>query len=729
VRIILPLQRALLPNEFQLVHQEVARRLQLKVDRNTLDVSRIYFLPTTPEGKRDRVIHEHGEGALFDIEEILRTTPAQKVAPTWGQKIDLPPISTGFPSAPVDPALVNIEALRQCLRESDRDDDDDHHQVPTKKELVRRAAEGLPLTTPEDLNVRRMACRRIGKIAARRLPTGVPLEAVTELLRPSVMGMPIFSTDDDREAWLSRAFGFVRDGWAEGAQDKAQADAQRAKDEVANESVRKALTRLIARREKNRNAKTPSKKIEEVTAAEDDDEENELTDSFCEGWEEGISYTKPKKEGDEATVRQVERNAHHILKYHPEWRRTLKLNKVTKAVSVKGAPLQSFEEDPERTTTGTKYWLGNEYGLDLHDSEVRSAILHVATEHAFNPLQKYIKGLQWDGIPRAAMFLETYCAATLKNRNGDDITEHVRRISLRWLVSAIARAMKPGCKVDTVLILEGTTDLYKSTALKVLGGEFFSDSKITIGTNDAMMLAGSNWIHEIAELTSFHASETEVQKAFFSSPTDNFRPPYGHAVIKFPRLCVFVGSTNDERYLNDPTGNRRYWPIHCGGRFQIKKLRQDRDQIWAEAYAVYKAAEVCPECDLPMEHRCEKHRWWLDPDENKVLETVNNFRLKAEYSEAIADYILKLDPKRRPAMYTTFEVAVDVLKLTPDRVSSQQVPIGRALKVLGFEKDRRREYGVLTTFHLVPESLRSAPKRVPGREHLVPVPRPSVAAK
>jgi hypothetical protein len=255
-----------------------------------------------------------------------------------------------------------------------------------------------------------------------------------------------------------------------------------------------------------------------------------------------------------------------------------------------------------------------------------------------------------------------------------------------------------------------------------LGGEFFSDSKIAIGGNDALQLAGTNWIHEIAELTAFHASETETQKAFFSSAIDQFRAPYDRVPMKHPRLACFVGSTNEERYLNDATGNRRYWPVACVRPFRIRDLRRDRDLIWAEAVAVFKAGLTCLKCQalnagLPglwyeqhPHERCDEHRWWFDSEENEMLEAVNLHRLRAEYADTIREYILKLSKDNRRPHYTLHEIAIDMLKLAPDRVQSQTSAIGRALKVLGFGKERRRVGDAQVWFHLTPQELLTVKK-------------------
>lgn len=378
---------------------------------------------------------------------------------------------------------------------------------------------------------------------------------------------------------------------------------------------------------------------------------------------------------------------------HPEWHdEVLRYNEVTKTVDVTRGPLCDFENDPEQITTGIKYWLSKEYKVELRAHEVQAAILHAAKAASYNPLHDYLNSVS--GYSNPDRFLEDYCGAIVVDGEGSDISTVVRRISRCFLIGAVARALDPGCKMDNVLIFEGEQGIKKSTMLDVLGGEWFADTAINIKDKDSKMLAARSWIVELPELSAMHASETEQQKAFFSSRIDSIRPPYGRSIVDFKRCCVFVGSTNDERYMNDITGNRRYWPVRCEGGFKIQKVRENRDAIWATAVAIYRAGgAACAKCVAAVdgEDRCHEHRWWLTPAENKLLEKMNNLRLRSDFSEAIIDSIVSIPLDERRISYTLFEVATRVLKLESDRVNGQQYAIGRALKALGFTNDRERQ--------------------------------------
>jgi predicted P-loop ATPase len=148
------------------------------------------------------------------------------------------------------------------------------------------------------------------------------------------------------------------------------------------------------------------------------------------------------------------------------------------------------------------------------------------------------------------------------------------------------------------LILEGPQGGKKSTALKTLAGEWFTDEIADLGSKDSALQTRGVWVIEIAELDSMTRAEVSRIKAFMSRATDRFRPPYGKQVIESPRQCVLTGSVNHSTYLRDETGGRRFWPVRCG-EIDVDALAKDRDQIWAEAIVQYRRGEV----------------WWLETRE------------------------------------------------------------------------------------------------------------------
>ncbi len=226
--------------------------------------------------------------------------------------------------------------------------------------------------------------------------------------------------------------------------------------------------------------------------------------------------------------------------------------------------------------------------INVAPAVVSRGVGAVARDIRIHPVRDYLQGLVWDGTPR----LETWTLAYL----GAEDTPLNRAFGSLWMISGIARIMRPGAKVDHMLILEGPQGTKKSTALKVLAGEeWFTDEIAEIGSKDAAQQMRGIWIIEIAELDAIGRAEVSRIKAFLTRTVDRYRPPYERYVVEVPRQCVFAGSVNPDTYLRDETGNRRFWPVRCG-RIDLDALRRDRDQLWAEAAARYRAGAI----------------WWLD---------------------------------------------------------------------------------------------------------------------
>ena len=218
---------------------------------------------------------------------------------------------------------------------------------------------------------------------------------------------------------------------------------------------------------------------------------------------------------------------------------------------------------------------------------VHAGIVMAAMERPYHPVRDYLRALTWDGKPRN-LFASYFGAAK------DPYVEAAGRC---FLVGAVARVMRPGCKVDTLPVLEGPQGIKKSTALRVLGGEWFSDTPFAPGEKDAYQALRGVWIYELGELAALRGRDVERVKAFVSSRVDHYRKPYGRVAVDVPRQVVFAGSTNAGQYLHDDTGNRRYHPIACT-RIDVDALARDRDQLWAEA----------------VHRHVQGESWWLEGD-------------------------------------------------------------------------------------------------------------------
>lgn len=230
-------------------------------------------------------------------------------------------------------------------------------------------------------------------------------------------------------------------------------------------------------------------------------------------------------------------------------------------------------------------YLAQTYHVEFATPKVWEALAIAAAESNHHPIKEWLEGLKWDGVERLGNWLVTYCGAA--------DTQYARAIGLKTLTAAVGRIYRPGIKFDTVLILEGAQGVGKSTACAILGGKWFGDAQIDVhNMKDTIEYVHSHWIIEFSEMAATRKADVNKLKNFLSSCEDDARPAYARSRIRFPRQSIFIGTVNPDSvgYLSDDTGNRRFWPVLCEN-FNTKKLREDRDQIFAEAVKRFKAGE------------------------------------------------------------------------------------------------------------------------------------------
>jgi putative DNA primase/helicase len=219
----------------------------------------------------------------------------------------------------------------------------------------------------------------------------------------------------------------------------------------------------------------------------------------------------------------------------------------------------------------------------LGHSDVVRAVEASARHHAFHPVLDWFKTLQWDGKPRLDNWLFNAFDAPAKTNAERD---YICAVGSKTLIAAVRRILQPGCKFDTMLVLEGLQGIGKSTCCRALFGEWFTDDMPHNWTDkDAALQLAGVWgieLSEIAQLTS-NRGGIETIKAFLSRQVDRYRPPYGRTIIERPRQMVFIGTTNHRDWAyGDETGNRRFWPVVCRAA-DHHWIALNREQIWAEA--------------------------------------------------------------------------------------------------------------------------------------------------
>ncbi len=214
--------------------------------------------------------------------------------------------------------------------------------------------------------------------------------------------------------------------------------------------------------------------------------------------------------------------------------------------------------------------------FDPGKDHVRDASQTLCLENTVHPICEYLASLTWDGKPRISNWLTDYFAA--------EPTPFHAAVGELVLVAAARRVRHPGAKFDCILVLEGEQGTGKSTAISILAGdEYFSDQEIlTLDAKAQMEAVEGIWLYELGELQGLNRAETDKVKAFASRRVDRGRPAYARFREDRRRQVIFIGTTNDEQYLKDTTGNRRFWPVRTGV-INLDLLRRDRDQLWAEA--------------------------------------------------------------------------------------------------------------------------------------------------
>ena len=218
-------------------------------------------------------------------------------------------------------------------------------------------------------------------------------------------------------------------------------------------------------------------------------------------------------------------------------------------------------------------------GVDYQPSPTNlvEALATLAYNQKFNPVLDFINSLQWDGTSRVDRLFSEYFNC------GDDA--YTRAVSNCFAVGAVRRMRQPGCKFDTMPVLQSPQGWLKSSAIKALfGAPWYSDADLgSLRDKDAAMKLRGYWVQEFAEIDSLTRAETGALKAFCSRATDRQRDPYGRIVEEVPRRCVFVATVNEGGYLKDSTGGRRFWPLQVLKPIDVDRIERDRDQIWAEA--------------------------------------------------------------------------------------------------------------------------------------------------
>ncbi|MBK9263045.1 MAG: hypothetical protein IPM54_24985 [Polyangiaceae bacterium] len=348
-------------------------------------------------------------------------------------------------------------------------------------------------------------------------------------------------------------------------------------------------------------------------------------------------------------------NAISILRGEEQWQDVLAWDEFRNSITflkeapwypVDGKPSKPGELWSEDDDVRLQAWFMRRWSFNLGRPDCYVAARVVAREKRMHPVREWLSALRWDGVKRIDTWLTTYL--------GVQASDYTKLVGAWWMISAVARAFVPGCKVDHVLILEGHQGLAKSTAVKVLTSPaWFSDAELDWHSKDKYLLIRGRWVFELAELAGLGKADLDRVKAFVTQARDDYRGPYEKHTASVDRQTVFVGTVNpmaDGTYpaFNDPTGNRRWWPVRCG-HIDLDAIAKDRDQLWAEAVARYQDPDR------------NSSRWWPDtPEERALCAGEQEQRAPEEVWQARIDWWLK---QRAPGVQVSVgEVLTEAIK-------------------------------------------------------------------
>lgn len=298
-------------------------------------------------------------------------------------------------------------------------------------------------------------------------------------------------------------------------------------------------------------------------------------------------------------------------------------------------------------------WLQNNHFTKVSADKVNRAVDAEAHRNEFSAAKDRLMRLpKWDGVVRLDHFWTEVCGAfeAEEGMSEDEIYRRTRYLAATarcTFIAIIARILDPGCKVDTVPVLEGKQGALKSTLLRkmALDDQWFSDQMPhNLSDKDAKQHIAGKLIVELAEMSQMRASRIETVKSFITIQTDQYRPSYGRRQIRQPRQCVFIGTTNNDDYLVDITGNRRFWPIACGS-IDIAKACQWMPQLYAEALEAYHGGE----------------KWYLSSDVDIIAESEQMERIADDpWTDGVREAVVKAEREARAQSEVSFWVTTEM---------------------------------------------------------------------
>lgn len=336
-----------------------------------------------------------------------------------------------------------------------------------------------------------------------------------------------------------------------------------------------------------------------------------------------------------------------------------------------------FKEGRKRSGDGEdaliiKEWFIRFWKFEPPVSLIEEVLSYITSQNSFHPVKDLLDSLEWDGVNRIETAFEVYLGAEMPE-------DYLKQVTRKFFVALIKRIYEPGCKFDHIPVLEGAQGIGKSSFGRILvGDEWFMDGLPELSDKDAALNLQGIWLCEMGELSSIYKSQIEIVKAFITRQVDKIRPPYGRRRVDMPRSNVFLGTTNANEYLNDPSGNRRYWPVKVT-KCDFEALERDRLQLLAEAKFLYDF------CNEPL---------WLSGEAGKTAIMVQDSRKSEDEIDAITAILkeaLKEKEKTFDEESIVLESLFDTVLFNYPKNQKNRMATAYALRKLGYDRTHTRE--------------------------------------
>ena len=404
-------------------------------------------------------------------------------------------------------------------------------------------------------------------------------------------------------------------------------------------------------------------------------------------WTDGLAWRFTKKERHAI---QSEMNVAYAMTHCPSLRGLVAYDEIKEAVLfVRPAPWDTTERFQPRRWNDTdiamvRSLLATPIDTNAHHTTginqliptktVMVGIEMAARERTLNPITDYLKSVRgtWDNIPRVGLLLTRFLGAAPTKIHQEMFT--------RWMVSAYQRAMRPGCKADHLLIIQGGQGTGKSTFLSVLFKGYHSeDFPRNLHDKDAAYALQDAWVVEAAEMVGMSKAELIDLKKFITQREDRYRKAYGATLTVTPRRVVLAATTNERQYFQDGTGERRFWPITCADEFsyKIEDLEAVRDQVWAEVVHLAETGK----------------RWWFDRkdlDDAELLMDLASLHAEKKVEDALTPFIERFLIREGWPKELTIVQVTTWLEIRPEEAQRHAKRVGSALRKLGYDSQNVR---------------------------------------